>query len=64
MKTLLLSALALLAAACAPADPCPMNVELDGDELPCDCQGDEVEALPGDGSICFCEDEGFTCYDP
>ena len=39
---------------------CPEG-ELTGDELPCDCQGETVEALPGDGSSCVCDEAGFHC---
>lgn len=41
---------------------CPVDVELTGPELPCDCFGTEVGGLPGDGSSCYCrEDVGFDC---
>ena len=50
-------------AACGEEEACPIG-ELTGDELPCDCQGELVDALPGDGSWCECAEDGFHCALP
>ncbi|GAB4305475.1 MAG: hypothetical protein Kow0090_21020 [Myxococcota bacterium] len=43
---------------------CPTGVELTGEELPCDCGGEMVEALPGSG-ICYCDPmTGLVCETP
>lgn len=44
-------------------DTCPTS-ERTGDELPCSCGGETIDALPGDGSSCYCDKEGFHCDDP
>ena len=57
--------LAALPACGDKEEACPTGTELTGDELPCTCNGETVDALPGDGSVCTCEaDGGFTCEQP
>lgn len=41
---------------------CEFDTAFHGDELPCMCNDHLINALPGDGSECWCdEDEGFVC---
>ncbi len=64
--TLFLGLLLVALPACGDKEEaCPTGTELTGDELPCTCNGETVDALPGDGSVCTCDAEGgFTCNEP
>jgi len=62
---LLMPLLLLAPAGCDEPEDCPQGAELTGDELSCECGGETVDALPGDGSICVCDpDEGLVCEMP
>lgn len=60
----LLLLLPTLSLACgSPADPCPTDREIGDDDLPCDCAGTTVDALPGTTSPYMCDPDAGPFVD-